>query len=191
MSAITTGPGGDRVRVPPARRGAASVAVVVAVFALVGLSRWQPLLVGGPSIVVLGVVAAALSPPRRGAKRRRRPARSAYPNPSVRRWTAARESLANLPETGPDIAGRGNPAGRGDAAPTSPLPAGAARPPHPWSATGDRPLVRVLDADGEPHGDPAETMAIDMRAVLADEALIEQTMSIDIRGYLNDPGYGR
>lgn len=180
MSAITTGPGGDRARVPPARRGAASVAVVVAVFALVGLSRWQPLLVGGPAILVLGVVAAALSPPRRAA-RRRRPARSAYPYPSVRRWTAARESLANLPETAPGP----------DAAPTGPLPADAARPPRPWAATGDRPLVRVLDTDGETHGDPAETMAIDMRSVLADEALIEQTMSIDIRGYLNDPGYGR
>lgn len=294
--------GGRDGPVPPARRGSASAAIVLCVFALVVLTRWHPFLLGGPSVVLLATVAATLSPPRRRrrAARRARAARSGVPYSSVRQWDAARESLAQMPEAeispdggpptlpvgrpdpsysgsgyraGPDEGGRVDyydadrtrgdhddagwvptaygptaygptdrhftehrPTEPGRADPRAPDPYGAEghdpdpdrfepdgeplavgqwggdegpgdpgfderpeadeerprrRGRRPWSATGDRPLVRVLDPSDAARGDPEQTMAIDMRPLLEENDLIEQTMAIDIRGYLHDPGYGR
>ncbi|MGF7233678.1 MAG: hypothetical protein ACQSGP_01765 [Frankia sp.] len=280
--------GGRDGPVPPARRGSASAAIVLCVFALVVLTRWHPFLLGGPSVLLLATVAATLSPPRRRrrAARRARTARSGVPYSSVRQWDAARQSLAQLPEAeippeggpptrptgrpesffaraglnpgGPydvdydrsgleDRAGfdrgesyRADPYGANPADPVNPADVGRyeARRDHedgiepdpaseplavghwsggegslgdpeadgsvaadgerprrrgrrPWSGTGDRPLVRVLDPVDGSAGDPEQTMAIDMRPLLGENDLIEQTMAIDIRGFLHDPGYGR
>lgn len=193
--------------------------VVLAVFGLVVLVRWQPLLAGGPSLVFLGVVAAALSPPRRGRPGARRAfVRSDVPYSTVRRWDAARESLAHLPDATIPPVGRpvrpdyrdphygdpdyddsgyddsdsdyGEPGGSdGGGRPGDRNRLGSAR--HPWAEPGDRELVRVLDPRDAAKGDPEETMAIDMRPLLAENALLEQTMSLDMRGFLHDPGYGR
>jgi hypothetical protein len=243
--------GGRYGRVPPLRRGSASVVIVVCVFALVVLTRWHPFLLGGPSVVLLAAVSATLSPPRRNRSAARRArSRSAAPYSSVRRWDAARESLAHLPDAeippdggpptlpgayhpgdpyaspgagpgnggdpygdpyregpyGGDLSGgregareRFGPAGgsdaegdEGDEGVAEPISGEAAehRPRRPWSMTGDRPLVRVLDPSGDA-GDSETTMAIDMRPLLEETELLEQTMAIDIRGFLNDPGYGR